>query len=152
MSVDKFGHFSVDKERSENLKRRVNSTEGLFIDEDGNLNAQNKRIKNGSKPLDNNDLATKQYTDEILGKLGEDLRKIITQNVNRRLTKISSLENKIELNNKRADSADQIFAKILEKIKTIEDYIFKYVTKPISLPKKTTIELEGVAFQPIRRI
>jgi len=152
MSVDKFGHFSVDKERSENLKRRVNSTEGLFIDEDGNLNAQNKRIKNGSKPLDNNDLATKQYTDEILGKLGEDLRKIITQNVNRRLTKISSLENKIELNSKRADSADQIFAKILEKIKTIEDYIFKYVTKPISLPKKTTIELEGVAFQPIRRI
>jgi len=60
--------------------------------------------------------------------LGEDLRKIITQNVNRRLTKISSLENKIELYNKRADSADQNLAKILEKIKTIEDYIFKYVT------------------------
>jgi len=30
--------------------------------------------------------------------------------------------------------------------------MFKYLTKPISLPKKTTIELEGVAFQPIRRI
>jgi len=29
--------------------------------------------------------------------LGEDLRKIITQNNNRRLTKILSLENKIEL-------------------------------------------------------
>jgi len=56
--------------------------------------------------------------------LGEDLRKILTQNVNRRLTKFSSLENKIELNNKRADSADQSFSKILEKIKTIEDYIF----------------------------
>jgi len=42
MSVDKFGHFSVDKERSEHLKRRLNSTEGLFIDEDGNVNAQNK--------------------------------------------------------------------------------------------------------------
>jgi len=111
MSVDKFGHFSVDKERSENLKIRVNSTEGLFIDEDGNLNAQSKRIKNGSRPLDNNDLATKQYTDEILGKLGEKLRKIITQNVNQRLTKISSLENKIELYNLRADSADQIFDK-----------------------------------------
>jgi len=52
--------------------------------------------------------------------------------------KISSLENKIELNNKKADSADQIFPKILENIKTIEDYILKYVTKPISLPKKTT--------------
>jgi len=50
------------------------------------------------------------------------------------------------LNNKRADCADQIFAKILEKIKTIEDYIFKQVTKPMSLPKKATIELEGVAF------
>jgi len=73
MSVDKFGHFSVDKKRLKNIKRRVKSTEGLFIDEDGNLNAQNKRIKNGTKPLDNNDLATKQYTDEILGKLGEDL-------------------------------------------------------------------------------
>jgi len=94
MSVDKFGHFSVEKERSENLKRRVNSTKGLFIDEDGHLNAQNIRIKNGSKHLDNKDLATKQHTDEILGKLGEDLRKIITQNVNRRLTKILSLENK----------------------------------------------------------
>jgi len=83
MSVDKLGHFSVDKERSENLKRLVNSTEALFIDEDGNLNAQNKRIKNACKPLDNNDLATNQYTDEIPGKLGEDLRKMITQNVNR---------------------------------------------------------------------
>jgi len=59
MSVDKFEHLSVDKERPENLKRRVNSTEGLFIDEDCNLNAQNKRIQNGSKPLDNNDLSTK---------------------------------------------------------------------------------------------
>jgi len=43
MSVDKFGHFSVDKTRSENSKD-VKSTEGLFIDEDGNLSAQNKRI------------------------------------------------------------------------------------------------------------
>jgi len=43
--------------------------------------------------------------------LGEKLRKIITQNVNQRLTKISSLENKIELYNLRADSADQIFDK-----------------------------------------
>jgi len=78
------------------LKRRVKSTEELFIDEDGNLIAQNKRIKNGTKPLDNNDLATKQYIDEILGKLGDDLRKIIAQNINRRLTKMSSLEYKIE--------------------------------------------------------
>jgi len=73
------------------LKRRVKSTEELFIDEDGNLIAQNKRIKNGTKPLDNNDLATKQYIDEILGKLGDDLRKIIAQNINRRLTKMSRL-------------------------------------------------------------
>jgi len=72
MSVDQFGHFSVDKERSENLKRRIKSTEGFFIDKDGNLNAQNKRIKNGTNRLDNDDLATKQFTDEILGKLGED--------------------------------------------------------------------------------
>jgi len=61
-----FGHFSVDKERSENWKRRVKSIVELFIDGDGNINAQNKRIKNGTKPLDNDDLATKQYTDEIL--------------------------------------------------------------------------------------
>jgi len=32
-------------------------------------------MKNGTKPLDNNDLAKKQYTDEILGKLGEVLKK-----------------------------------------------------------------------------
>jgi len=70
--------------------------------------------------------------------LGEDLRKIIAYylTINRRLTKISSLENKIELYNKRADSADQIFTKILEKIKGIEEYIFKQVPNPISLPKK----------------
>jgi len=74
--------------------------------------------------------------------LGEVLRKIITQNINRRLTKISRYENKIELHNKRADSADQLFAKVLEKINSIEDFILKYVTKPISL--------ECVAFQPIR--
>jgi len=30
MSVDKFGHFSANKDRSENLKRRVKSTDGLF--------------------------------------------------------------------------------------------------------------------------
>jgi len=60
------------------------------------------------------------------------LRTIITQNINRRLKKMSSLESKIVLYNKRADSADQILDKILEKIDTIEDYIFQYVTKPIS--------------------
>jgi len=111
------------------------STEGLFIDEDSNLNAQKNRIKNGTNPSDNDDLGTKQFTDKSIGKLGEDLRKIKTQNINRRLTKTSSLENKIELYNKRADSADQIFSKILEKNKSIEDFILKYVTKPISLPK-----------------
>jgi len=63
-------------------------SEGLFIDEDGDLNAQNKRIKSGTKPLDNNDIAMKQYNDEIPGKLGDYLRKIIAQNINRRLTKI----------------------------------------------------------------
>jgi len=89
MSVDQFENFSVDRERSENLKRRVKSTDGI-------LNAQNKRTKNGTKPLDKNDLATKQYTDEI----SESWEKF---------TKISSLENKIEFYNKRADSADQIF-------------------------------------------
>jgi len=53
-----FGHFSVDKERSENWKIRVKSTVELFIDRDGKINAQKKRIKNGTKPLDNDDLAT----------------------------------------------------------------------------------------------
>jgi len=38
-------------------------------------------------PLDNNDLATKQYTDENIGMLGEDLRKIIAQSNNCRLTR-----------------------------------------------------------------
>jgi len=59
---------------------------------------------------------------------------------------MSSPEKKIELYNKRADRADQIFAKILEKIKAIEDYIFKHVTKPISLPKKTSIEFRRCRF------
>jgi len=62
-----------------------------------------------SKPIDNHDLEPKQYTEEILGKLGEDFRKIISQNVNCRPTKILSLENKIEFYNKRADSAVQFF-------------------------------------------
>jgi len=99
------------------LKRRVKSIEGLFIDKGDDINAQYKRIKNGTKPLENDDLATKQYTDDNIGKLG-DLRKIITQNINRRLTKISSLENKILLYNKRADSVDQIFDKISKKLST----------------------------------
>jgi len=69
MSVDQFGHLSVVKERSENVKRRGKYTEGLFIDEDAKLNAQNECIKNGSKPLDNDDLELKEYTDENIGKL-----------------------------------------------------------------------------------
>jgi len=48
--------------------------------------------------------------------LREDLRKIITQNIDFRLTEITSLENKIKLYNKKADSADQMLPKILEKI------------------------------------
>jgi len=48
LHFDKFVNLSVDKERTENWKRRVKSTEGLFNDEDGNLNAQNKRIKIGT--------------------------------------------------------------------------------------------------------
>jgi len=70
------------------------------------------------------------------GKLGEDLRKVITQNINYWLTKILSLENKVELYNKKTDSAHQIFDKIMEKIWSIEHIVFEYVPKPISLPKK----------------
>jgi len=84
------------------------------------------KINVSTKPLENDDLATKQCSNENIGKLGEDLRKIITQSINRRLTKMLSLENKIELCNKRAYSADQIIANI-----------FNYVTKPISLSKIT---------------
>jgi len=84
--------------------------------------------------------------------LGNDLSKIIAQNITRRLTKISSLENKIEMYIKRADSGDQIFEKILEKTKSIEDFIFIYVSKPISIPNRSAIELEDVVVQHIRRI
>jgi len=51
--------------------------------------------------------------------LGEDLRKIIAQNINCRLTKITSLENKIELCIKRADSAQQIFPRYWKRLKPL---------------------------------
>jgi len=87
-----FGHFSVDKNRSENLKRRVKSTYG-------------------TKPIDNDDLGTKQYTDDILGKLGEDLRKI------------SSLENKLTCIIRGQTALIKFLPKFWKRLKPLGLYI-----------------------------
>lgn len=61
MSVDKFGHYSNEKYSNENLKKTESKLIGITMDNDQNINMQNRRIKNVGVPIQETDAITKRF-------------------------------------------------------------------------------------------
>lgn len=96
MNVDKFG-LHINKKQ----KRYMQITEcALKLTSDGNLNAQNKVLKNLHYPVDNCDSATKEYVDKSLAdfmnknKTVNDILKELMQRLYNLENKLSVKENK----------------------------------------------------------
>lgn len=93
MNVDKFGHY-VHKKR----KKEIIIECCLKSTNDGNLDAQNKTIKNIASPINCYDCVTKKYVDELennikkkIAELNQMLKEITSQLNN---TKKGNIKNK----------------------------------------------------------
>jgi len=89
MSIDKFGHFSNDRDFSSLFKREVESLTGIYLDTDGYINVQKKRIKNFSKPINRNDLAIKFYVDDKINEAKSHQMETITKSFQLRNKRVS---------------------------------------------------------------
>lgn len=75
MNVDKFGH-NIQKQKLADNKKYYIVDCGLKYTNDGNLNAQNKIIKNLSTPVDDADSASKEYVDTSIQKYYTTVNKL----------------------------------------------------------------------------
>lgn len=74
MSVDKFGHYYNSKLNYNNIIRKNESKMfGFILDSDENLNVQNKRIKQVSSPVEENDAVTKNFLLSQINQMQKDL-------------------------------------------------------------------------------
>lgn len=95
MNVDKFGHH-LNKRKKGNFE--AVSTKSLWIHTcDGNLDAQQKILKNLQTPIDPADSATKQFVEELLERHSKTLSSL-NQSVSNIITRINNLEKVISLN------------------------------------------------------
>jgi hypothetical protein len=75
MNVDKFGHNIQKQKFAKNNKYYIVDCV-LKYTSDGNLNAQNKIIKNLSTPVDDADSASKEYVDTSIHKYYTTVNKL----------------------------------------------------------------------------
>lgn len=75
MTVDKFGHYYNQKYNSEALKKNVSKTLGITVDEDYNIDVQNKKIRNISQPSEGTDAVNKTYLHSQVNHLQEILKR-----------------------------------------------------------------------------
>jgi len=95
MSIDKFSHFSNDRDFSSLFKREVESLTGIYLDTDGHINVQKKRIKNSSKPINGNDLPIKYYVDDRIHEAKSNKMETITKSFQLRNKRVSELKSKV---------------------------------------------------------
>lgn len=79
MTVDKFGHHYNLKYTSVTLKGNVSRLLGINIDEDNNLDIQNKRIRNFARPAGGSDAVNQAYVHSQNKNLQEILKKNVSQ-------------------------------------------------------------------------
>lgn len=81
MTVDKFGHYYNNKHNSETLKKNVSKILGIIVDENYNLDVQNKKIRNLNFPSEGTDAVNKTYLHTQINILQEILKKGISKEV-----------------------------------------------------------------------
>ena len=92
MTVDKFGHHYNQKYSSLALRGNVSRILGINIDNDNNLDIQNKKIKNVAPPSEGMDAVNQSYVHSQNKHLQEILKKGIIQECSTIREEISQLK------------------------------------------------------------
>lgn len=79
MTVDKFGHHYNQKNQSIAVRENVSRLLGVNIDEDNNLNVQNKKIRNVASPAEGADAVNQAYVHTQIKHIQEILKKNFIQ-------------------------------------------------------------------------
>lgn len=96
MAVDKFGHYYNNKFTSETLKKNVSKILGIIVDENYNLDVQNKKIRNVNFPTEGTDAVNKTYLHTEIKNHEDILKRSISKEVVTLRKEISDLNNKID--------------------------------------------------------
>jgi hypothetical protein len=145
MSIDKFGHYSSNSQFSSIFKRELENLTGVYLDSDGHINVQQKRVKNSSLPKNDFDLTIKAYVDGKVNELKALQEKTIIKAFDQRNTRITVMEdNIIRLINLMAN-LDKIMDTIIEKINNLNRFVSKYLKKPAV--KSSTIQIDSTLIQ-----
>lgn len=96
MTVDKFGHYYNQKYNSEVLKKNVSKMLGITVDEDYNINIQNKKIRNIAPPTEDSDAVNKAYLYSQIKHIQEILKHDLNTEFNSIRSEISELKKKLK--------------------------------------------------------
>lgn len=137
MSVDKFGHYSSHHNLNES---RLRKAIGFNLDRDRNINLHLKRIKNLGLPIEDNDAVTKQFVSESVNQLGLKLHKentVLKNAIEEYIdTSVDSQAKSFKLKNESISKDIETLNKYIEeRLKGIEDYIFKQILEPKYMTK-----------------
>lgn len=145
MSIDKFGHFSSNRQFSSIFKRELENLTGVYLDSDGHINVQQKRVKNSSLPTNDFDLTIKAYVDGKVNELKALQEQTIIKAFDQRNKRITEMEDSvIRLLNLMAN-LDKIMNTIIEKINNLNRFVSKYLKKPAV--KSSNIQIDGALIQ-----
>lgn len=92
MNVDKFGHHLLKNQR---VFEALSFENTIKKDDNGNFNAQFKKIVNATTPIDDQDVANKSYVDEILLNIINQQNLILERFINKSESTIKSISERL---------------------------------------------------------
>lgn len=147
MSIDKFGHFSNDRDFSSLFKRELESLTGVYLDTDGHINVQKKRIKNSSHPINGHDLAIKQYVDEKINSVKLEQTGEIVKSFEFRNKRVSDLESKVIKTITQIGQIDVLMTDFFDRLENVDRFINSYLRNPPPNLSTQKMEIEGTLVQ-----
>lgn len=142
MSINKFGHFSLDNSR---LKAKT------ILDRNKNLNLNKKRIINLAAPIEDDDAISKVYFLDTLNKMKTKLEHQIKEiNIilnNSIKNDVSIIEGLIDQRIKSAFGEE--LHNINNYLSTIEDYLMRFVVSK-QRPTEEDVEVLKIKFPTIK--
>lgn len=135
MSVDKFGHYLNDKSEI-NLAKNAPKLLGFFVDQNNNIDVQNKRIKNVANALEENDCINKLFLQTQIDKQKQEIKFQLENHLhdfNKQMDeKITNIKTVVEHQNEE----------LREKVYRLENYIYVSIADSASIRTQLTEKKE----------
>jgi len=144
MSIDKFGHFSNDRDFSLLFKREVECLTGIYLDTDGHINVQKRRIKNSSKPINGNDLSIKFYVDDKINEAKSHQMETITKSFQLRNKRVSELESKVIKMITQMEYIHNSIKEFVDKLENFNKFINQHLKKPPPIIRSDQTQIDGI--------